>query len=99
MEELKKVAGGTLEETSGDSKFLSKLNGDCDRYGTFLLSWSEVACKEVGDAWEKVGVHVDMYEDKRNRYFIMDEEVSREKAMKHAQELEGRYLNPKEWNW
>ncbi len=98
-EELKKVAGGTLEETSNDSKFLSKLNGDCDRYGTAKISWFSKVREEIGDAWEKVGVHVDMFDDKPNRYYIIDEEVSREKAMQHAQDLERRYLDPKEWNW
>ncbi len=99
MEELEMIAGGTLEESSMDSKFLSKLNGDCDRYGTLMITWSEAVRREIGDAWEKVGVHVDMHTNRPNRYYIIDEEVTQAQAMKHAQDLERRYLDPKEWNW
>ncbi len=99
IEELENVAGGALKESSNDSKFLSKLNGDCDRYGTGMIYWSSAVRNEIAAAWEKVGVHVEMDHNKPNRYFIMDKEVSQAEAMKHAQDLERKYLDPKEWNW
>ncbi len=97
--EMAKVTGGSLTDSSSDSKFLGALTGQCDRYGTGMIYWSSAAAKEVKDAWAKLGVDVVMKKDDTNEYFINGRKVTQGEARTHAQQVTGKTLRDEEWNW
>ncbi len=99
MEEMGKVTGGTLTDSSADSKFLGALTGKCDRYGTGMIYWSTQAANEVKNAWAELGVTVEMKKNDPNRYFVGGKEISRDEAMEHAQNVVGKHIDRKTWDW
>ncbi len=99
IDDLGQVAGGTLKESSNDSKFLGALNSSCERFGTGMIYWSTQAKKEVIGAWEKCGVRVILSDRNPNEYFIMNTKVSQDEAMKHAQGVVGKNIDRSAWDW
>lgn len=99
MEELDQVAGGSLQESSSDSKFLGALTGKCDRYGTGMIYWSRPAADEVRSAWSSVGIDIKMNKDAGNQYFLNGKEITQAQAMDHAQAVTGKQLDRSAWDW
>ncbi len=99
MDELDAAAGGSLSESSRDSKFLHALSGICDRYGKTKLFFSGDSRDEVRQAWAAVGVSVIMNFSDDNEYWINGVQVSQDKAMEYAQKKMGVTLDPKTWDY
>ncbi len=99
MDELDSAAGGSLSESSTDSKFLHALSGVCDRYGKTKLFFSGDCRDEIRDAWAAVGVTVIMNFSDDNEYWIKGTRVSQEKAMEYAQKKMGVTLDRKSWDY
>ena len=104
IEEMELVAGGKNPETSNDSRFLNVLlrgrSGQCDRYGTFT-SGSHHA--EIAAAWASVGIRADFREGRGrasyNVYYLGDKQISRDEAWAHAEQVVGKHLQRKDWDW
>ena len=99
-EVLDGVAGGYDFETADDSRFLNVLlagrAGQCDRWGEWKAA-SHTA--EISQAWASVGVEFKHNGHKDNKYFINGNEVTREDAWAHAQQVVGRTLERTDWDW
>ena len=105
MEEMEQVAGGTIHESSDDSKFLNVLlhgrPGRCDRYGTWRAGCNYT---EIANAWASVGIKAvlndhSLYKVISNEYYLNGKQISREEAWAHAEQVVGKHLEKKDWNW
>ena len=104
MEEMELVAGGKNPETSNDSRFLNVLlrgrSGQCDRYGTFTSGSHH---GEIAQAWASVGIRADFREGRGrasyNVYYLGDKQISRDEAWAHAEQVVGKHLQRKDWDW
>ena len=104
-EELEKVSGGTHSELAEDSRYLNVLlqgtnvRHKCDRYGTFRLIFDGAAQVDVMNAWQALGVNVELNEFGSNEYIIGGEKVSRQQAWDHAERTTGKTLKREQWDW
>ena len=108
MEEMELVAGGEVSETSYDSKFLNVLlrgrPGQCDRYGAWKAGSKEHEA-EIARAWASVGIRAEFrgvggkYGPNPNRYYLDGKEISRDAAWAHAEQVVGKHLQKKDWDW
>ena len=105
MEEMEQVAGGTIHETSDDSKFLNVLlhgrPGRCDRYGCWRAGCNY---PEIARAWASVGIKVvindhSLYKEISNEYYLNGKQIPRAAAWAHAEQVVGRHLEKKDWDW
>ena len=107
-EQLDQVAGGSTSQTSMDSKFLNVLlHGrpfQCDRYGEWRIA-NQHHDLEIVIAWASVGVTAVIRSGNAisngalNHYFIDGEEYTRRQAYEYAQEVVGKHLTRKDWDW
>lgn len=80
-DELEQVAGGTIGQTAGDSKFLYDY-GLMDRhYGTIpvMFYWKSKSA-EVDEGWSKAGITCVTAPFADNKYFLNGKEISRGEA-------------------
>lgn len=84
--DLKRMSGGALAELVQDSEVLCRLGlmEDIYRETDTVLEWSEFASKVVA-AYRKVGVICISGFSKRNKYFYLGVEVSRQDAQMIAE--------------
>ena len=103
-EELSMVAGGTLGELADDSRFLNVLlHGttkyhQCDRYGEFIMFWSDNARKDLKKAWNSLGIELEN-SFSENIYKLNGNKISQKEAWAHAESLVGKHLTEAQWNW
>ncbi|MBR5908565.1 MAG: hypothetical protein IKZ66_01165 [Schwartzia sp.] len=94
-QQLEDVAGGSLWETRDDSKFLNSLLGDevCRNMESGDMPWQELK-DMVTEAWSRVGIRLGGYGAIRGANYYWSERdnraVSREEAMRQAQEFLGK---------
>ena len=106
-EELDKVAGGTLGESSDDSRFLNVLlqgtnkYHQCDRYGGFTMLCFESARVDLIKSWNSLGIEITYSTSGfiTNKYRLNGKSISREEAWAHAESLVGKHLTKEQWNW
>ena len=107
MAEMEQVAGGTGYETVNDSRFLNVLlrgrPGQCDRYGDWTYPRHT---DEIARAWASVGIRAEFWEgggrysfNGYNRYYLDGKEITRKAAWAHAEQVVGKHLQKKDWNW
>ena len=96
-EELDKVAGGTLQESSDDSLYLNDLlygrPGQCDQYGKTKLALMVSAQHDLENAWSSVGVECKLSDFGDNKYSVNGQAISRRRAYEIAWEKVGRNIN------
>ena len=104
-DELDKVVGGNAEEMVNDSRFLNSLNGSCDRYGLWKISFSAgYYNEEIEKAWATVGIKAEVSSGqgafgKENAYYLNGQEITQEQARQHAMKVTGHYMSESDWNW
>ena len=101
FEELDKVAGGSYNQTAGDSRFLNDLGGYCDRFGATRTFFDEAAIsKKVVAAWAKFGITLKSKWYSKNSYYHNGKEIFRQDAMLIACKAVGkRYIDlPESYN-
>ena len=92
-EELDCVAGGTYNETVGDSRFLHDLAGLTDILGSGTpFSEGAKILRQVAVSWDKIGIHIIIGQDHPNTYFKNGEEITRQQAFDYACEKYGKKL-------
>ena len=103
MEEMEQVAGGRNWEVVDDSKFLNVLlrgrPGQCDRYGSWRAGLNDT---EIAKAWASVGIRAKFHYSSKagpNEYYLDGKEISREEAWAHAEQVVGKHLQKKDWDW
>ena len=101
-EELDRVAGGNVTELADDSKFLNVLlrgrPEQCDRYGAWRAQFHG---DEIALAWLSVGIMAppDNSIGIPSKYYLHGKQISRDEAMAHAEQVVGKHLSSKDWNW
>ena len=106
-DELDNVAGGEALEMVNDSRFLNSLNGSCDRYGDFKISFSAGAYnEEIEKAWASVGVKAKVSSGlggfgKVNTYQRMDngQSLTQAEARQYAMNFVGKQMKESDWKW
>ena len=85
-EDLENIAGGTIRQTSEDSKFLYKYGLVSDYHGTIATTfgWSEYS-KEVDNGWAKAGITCVTKPMSDNQYFMNGKEITLGQAVAHVQ--------------
>ena len=103
-EELDRVAGGYMEETARDSRFLNSLGRFTNRYGTFRILFEDHDA-EIIHGWKMVGVDVEIHGSKIfeagdwNVYRINGKIVEESDAREYAMKVTGHYMEREEWDW
>ncbi len=102
-EELENVVGGSCYESADDSKFLNVLlqgakYHQCDRYGSTKMFFG-IGISDVFKAWRSLGIEFASYPLRANQYFKDGKEISQKEAWAHAENLVGKHLTEKQWNW
>ena len=104
-DELDNVAGGEAMQMVYDSRFLNSLNGSCDRYGDFKISFSAGAYNdEIEKAWATVGIKAEVSSGlggfgKSNKYYLNGQQITQEQARQHAMNVTGHHMQESDWNW
>ena len=104
-DELDNVAGGEALEMVNDSRFLNSLNGSCDRYGDWKISFSAGAYnEEIEKAWASVGIKAEVSSGlggfgKTNKYYLDGKQITQEEARRHAMKVTNHYMVESDWNW
>ena len=83
--ELNKIAGGNISETSKDADLLHKKGLlDHEIFFCYFVHYWKQTNKEVTDAWKRTGVDVILSNDWAlpNRYFVGGKEITRAEALK-----------------
>ena len=92
-EELEQVAGGDECEKYDDYHFLGKSGLLLDEYNTFdPYAFQENEMLERG--WARVGIKCIHDDDKPNQYFLNGKPISRDDAIKHAQDFVSSHWIP-----
>ncbi len=83
-EELEQVAGGSIGQTSKDSRILYDYGLMNDHYGSIpmLFCWKSKSA-EVDAGWAKAGITCVTKPFGRNQYFIKGKEITRRDAFYH----------------
>ena len=86
-EELESVAGGSVGQTSNDSKILYDYGLMNKYYGTVstMFYWGSKSA-EVDEGWSKAGITCVTKPFADNLYFINGKEISRGEAYNHLKE-------------
>ena len=84
-DELDQVAGGTVGETSDDSKFLYDHGLVDDWHGDFntFFNWIPDS-KEVDAGWSKAGITCVTKHSDVNQYFLNGKEITHDEAIAHV---------------
>ncbi len=107
-EQMENVAGGTIQETADDSRFLNVLlqghPAQPDRYGKAKLAVdyanNERRYAEIRNAWKACGVCLQSIgTSKENKYYIGGQQVTQSQARQHAMKVMGKQLNYSDWYW
>ena len=109
-EELEQVSGGSLSETSNDSKFLNVLlRGTgcyrCDRYGKAKIAWGSSGLwygpsDDIKDSWRGLGIRVNFDRGSgHNKYYLNEKQITRDEAWDYAEKVVGKHLERADWDW
>lgn len=104
-DELDGVAGGTPGELADDSRFLNVLLHEtkkyhqCDRYGEFIMFWSDNARQDLKKSWNSLGIEIEFGLFGENTYKLNGNKISRDEAWAHAESLVDKHLTEAQWNW
>ena len=86
-EELDKVAGGTIEDTAYDSRFLYERGLMDDWHGESHTSlYWESSSAAVDEGWRKAGITCVTCRAVGNRYYLNGQQISRDEAWKFVAE-------------
>lgn len=101
IEQLDQVAGGFWDsgQLADDSRFLNVLlrgkSNQPERHG-----WFTAAPKYLIDVWKSLGIEMkegSLFGD--HTYHLNGKKISQAQAWAHAEEVVGKHLERKDWDW